>query len=69
MSLGEEGISEYLDQMVLSLADRGILFSIAAGNDRKDAINYSPARVNHPNVYTVSAIDSLDNLATFQFWQ
>jgi subtilisin len=65
MSLGEEGISEYLDKVVLNLAGRGILFSIAAGNDKKPAMEFSPARVNHANVFTVSAIDSLDNFASF----
>ncbi len=65
MSLGTDTISPSLDNAVRTLADRGILFSIAAGNDSKNASLTSPARVNHPNVYTVSAIDSLGNFASF----
>jgi thermitase len=45
---------------VTTAADKGIFFAIAAGNSGVDAINYSPARVNHPNVYTVSAMDQYD---------
>jgi subtilisin len=65
MSLGSDTISLALDNAVLSLAERGILFSIAAGNDSQKASLSSPARVNHPNVYTVSAIDSLGRFAFF----
>ena len=65
MSLGEEGISEYLDGMITDLASRGILFAVAAGNEHKTAASFSPGRVNHANVFTVSAIDSLDNFASF----
>ncbi|HZF66298.1 MAG TPA: S8 family serine peptidase [Chitinophagaceae bacterium] len=66
LSVGDEdGVSEYLDKLVTDIARRGVYFAIAAGNDNKPAINYSPGRVNAPNVYTVSAIDSLDNFASF----
>ncbi len=65
MSLGLEGGSAILDQQVKTLAAKGILFAIAAGNDAKEANEYSPARVNAPNVFTVSAIDSLDRFAGF----
>ena len=40
-------------------------FALAAGNDTADAGNSSPARANHPNIFTVSAIDSSDNFAWF----
>ena len=65
MSLGEEGISEILDQHVQTTAAKGILISIAAGNDGKAANLYSPGRTNGMNIYTVSAVDSLDNFASF----
>jgi len=65
MSLGTDTISPTLDNAVLTLAERGILFSIAAGNAAHPASLSSPGRVNHPNVFTVSAIDSLGNFASF----
>jgi subtilisin family serine protease len=65
MSLGTDTISPALDNAVLTLAERGILFSIAAGNESQKASLSSPGRVNHPNVFTVSAIDSLGNFAGF----
>lgn len=65
MSLGADTISNALDNTVKQLAAKGILFSIAAGNERKAANLASPARANHPNIYTVSAIDSLGRFASF----
>lgn len=65
MSLGEDGVSEILDQQVLSTAAKGIFISIAAGNDGKAADLYSPARVNGKNIYTVSAVDSSGKFASF----
>jgi subtilisin len=65
ISLGTDTISAALDNAVRTLADRGILFAIAAGNDAVKANLSSPARVNAPNVFTVSATDSLGRLARF----
>lgn len=66
MSLGDDdGISPTLDQQVISTSNRGILIAIAAGNDHELANKYSPGRANGPNIFTVSAIDSLDNFASF----
>ena len=65
MSVGGESGSEILDQQVRNTAAKGIYFAIAAGNENKLANLYSPARVNTSNVYTVSAVDSLDNFASF----
>ncbi len=65
MSLGSDTISAALDNAVLTLAEKGILFAIAAGNDSKKADLSSPGRVNNPNVFTVSAIDSLGRFASF----
>jgi len=65
MSVGGEEGSQILDQQVRNTAARGIYFAIAAGNESKLANLSSPARVNASNVYTVSAVDSLDNFASF----
>lgn len=65
MSLGADTISVALDNTVKNIAARGILFSIAAGNSSKAANLSSPARANAPNIFTVSAIDSLGRFASF----
>ncbi len=67
MSLGGPP-NDALDDAIRAAADKGILFAIAAGNDGDDANNYSPARVEYPNVYTVSAIGEDDCLASFSNW-
>lgn len=64
MSLGG-GASTALDNAVQNLGSAGILVALAAGNESQDANNVSPARTNHPNVVTVSAMDSNDNFASF----
>ena len=64
MSIGGES-SKILDQAVTSAANKGILFSVAAGNYSTTAIGSSPARVNHPNVFTISAMDDQDTWASF----
>ncbi|GAB3176826.1 S8 family serine peptidase [Telluribacter humicola] len=50
---------------MLYLVRKGIKFAIAAGNSSADANTASPARVNHTNVYTVSAHNSADAFASF----
>jgi hypothetical protein len=65
MSLGEDTISNILDQAVINTANKGIYIAIAAGNDHKAADLFSPGRANGKNIYTVSAVDSLDNFASF----
>ena len=63
MSLG--GVySQALNDAVLS-ASAVVKFAVAAGNDSKNAVNYSPASVNSPNVYTISAYDINGVFATF----
>ncbi|MBZ9728259.1 S8 family peptidase [Salegentibacter sp. JZCK2] len=64
MSLGGP-ISQALDDAVLSASQNGILFALAAGNDSDDANNYSPARVNGTNIFTISAMNSSDVFASF----
>ena len=65
MSLGEDTVSTILDQAVQNTAAKGIYIAIAAGNDNKRASEFSPGRVNAKNIYTVSAVDTLDNFASF----
>ena len=65
MSVGEDEVSDALDQQVQSIAAKGIFVAIAAGNDSKPANQFSPGRANGDNIYTVSAIDSLDHFASF----
>lgn len=67
MSLGG-GPSVALDDAIRNAADRGIYFSLAAGNDGDDANSYSPARVEYNNVWTVSATDDTDMFASFSNW-
>lgn len=64
MSLGG-GVSAALDNAVVGLAQSGVKVVLAAGNESSDASNTSPARANHPNIYTVSATDREDKFASF----
>ncbi len=64
MSLGG-GVSTALDNAVKSAAATGVKFALAAGNESDNANNHSPARANGPNVYTISAMNSSDNWASF----
>jgi subtilisin len=66
MSLSVDAdISTILDEEIQSLANRGFFIAIAAGNDNMLASELSPARANGKNIYTVSAVDSLDQFATW----
>lgn len=65
MSLNAPARVNALDEAVLRAADRGVLFSLSAGNDAVDVSTSSPSGVNHPNVFTVSAIGADDCLADF----
>jgi subtilisin family serine protease len=64
MSLGGP-TSDALDSAILSAAENGIIFALAAGNESSDANTSSPARVNGANIVTISAMDSNDNFASF----
>jgi subtilisin family serine protease len=64
ISLGG-GASTTLDNAVKSLASKGAYLIIAAGNSRKPASNYSPARVDATNVFTISAFDNKGTFASF----
>lgn len=65
ISISEDGVSEILDEQIKATAAKGIFITLAAGNDGKPANQYSPARVNAPNVYTISAVDSTGTFASF----
>jgi subtilisin family serine protease len=67
MSLGGSGTNATLEKAVLD-ASGVVKFAIAAGNSGANAANYTPARVNGPNVYTVSAVDSRDCMASWSNW-
>lgn len=54
-----------LDEAVANTGQRGIYVTLAAGNSSDSATQYSPARTNATNVYSVSAIDSNDDFARF----
>jgi subtilisin len=62
ISLGGSA-SKPLDNAVKKCANKGIYIAIAAGNDGKPAKNYSPARVEATNVFTVSAYDNTGKFA------
>lgn len=64
MSLGG-GANSSLDSAIVNAAAMGIRFTIAAGNSSAYAGNYSPARVNGANVFTVSAFGFGDGFASF----
>jgi subtilisin family serine protease len=64
MSLGGPA-SQAVDEAVRAAADAGVQFAVAAGNESEHADNHSPARVNHTNVFTVSAFDSGGWFASF----
>lgn len=64
MSLGG-GTSTTLDNAVISAANAGVYFALAAGNDAKNANTSSPARVNGSRILTVSAMDVNSKYASF----
>ena len=63
MSLGG-AVSTALDDAVLK-ASAVVKFALAAGNETDNANNHSPARVNGPNIYTISAMGTGDLWASF----
>lgn len=64
MSLGGP-VSQALDDAVLAASNKGVKFVIAAGNSSANSNNYSPARVNGSNIWTISAMNSSDVFASF----
>ncbi|MGG8496176.1 S8 family serine peptidase [Tenacibaculum sp. TC6] len=66
MSLGPRSryTDSAVDQATLNVASLGINIAIAAGNSDDDCSFYSPARVNHPNIYTISNMTINEVLAS-----
>jgi subtilisin len=65
ISIGFPEVSNILENEIKAIASRGIYFSLAAGNESAEASTYSPARTSGANIYTVSAVDSLNTFASF----
>ncbi|WP_144097808.1 S8 family serine peptidase [Croceicoccus sediminis] len=67
MSLSADPGSTILNAAVLNLANSGVYVVVAAGNDSidVDASAVSPANQNASMLYTVSAIDKRDRMASF----
>ncbi len=68
MSLGASGSNATLEQAIQDAAANGIQFALAAGNSGDDANNYTPARTEGTNIYTISAIDSNDCMPSWSNW-
>jgi hypothetical protein len=62
MSLGGP-TSESIDDAIITGADEGLRFVISAGNNKENAEYFSPARVEHSNVWTVSAFKQGDEFS------
>jgi Subtilisin-like serine proteases len=65
ISLSVDDMSDILDKEIESIAAKGIYVTIAAGNESDLARKYSPGRTNGKNIFTVSAVDSLNQFASF----
>jgi hypothetical protein len=65
ISMALDEASEILENEIRGVGDRGIFVAIAAGNDNQSTSNISPARTSGNNIYTVSAVDSLNRFAGF----
>jgi subtilisin family serine protease len=65
MSLGG-GKSQALNDAVTELIASGVFVSVAAGNDNKNACDFSPAST--PAAFTTAASDVNDRKATFSNW-
>jgi hypothetical protein len=62
------GASLALDNAVKAVANKGIYVTIAAGNSGANAANVSPARVNHPNVFTISGMRADNTFMGISNW-
>ncbi len=65
MSLGGSGTNATLEAAVADVARLGVKMVLAAGNNGVHANNFTPARLNATNVYTISATASNDCMASF----
>lgn len=65
LSFGGYDSSTNIDDAVINAANNGVRFTIAAGNSSMHAEDFTPARVNHQNTWTLSAMDNSDVFASF----
>jgi subtilisin family serine protease len=65
ISISLQEISEILEHEIIGVANRKIYVTIAAGNENRLASDFSPGRTSGDNVYTISAVDSLNQFAGF----
>jgi len=68
MSLGFGGIYSPIDDQVKSMAQDGIIFALAAGNESKDASTTSPAAAasgGDDGIFSVSALNENDCISDF----
>ncbi len=65
MSLGGGGMTS-VDEAIQGSIAAGVSYAVAAGNDSRDACNFSPARV--PAAMTVGASKKTDRKASFSNW-
>ncbi|HYH81659.1 MAG TPA: S8 family serine peptidase [Longimicrobium sp.] len=68
ISLGGSGSNATLENAIRDAAARGIKFVLSAGNSGANTANYTPARLNASNVYTISAIDSNGCMPSWSNW-
>lgn len=68
LSLGGSGTQATLEKAVADAAKKGVRMVLAAGNNGSHAGNFTPARVNDTNIYTVSAIASNDCMPSWSNW-
>lgn len=68
MSLGGSGSNATLEKAVADAGAKGIRFALAAGNDGAFAGNFTPARTEGVNIYTISAIDVNDCMPSWSNW-
>jgi len=54
-----------LENSITNAANSGLKFALSAGNASENSNNYSPARLETNNVWTVSAFDNNDTFSSF----
>jgi subtilisin family serine protease len=65
LSLIADQIDPVMENSVAAAADKQIFVVIAAGNNSSSAGNYSPGRLDHSGVFTVSSFGSRDVFSRF----
>jgi subtilisin family serine protease len=65
LSLIADQIDPVMENSVAAAADKQIFVVIAAGNNSSSAGNYSPGRLDHSGVFTVSSFGSRDAFSRF----